>query len=75
MPTRRLDDRIRQLCARATSAAQNDDVPQAEIESILQDLLAAVQEKVARLRQLATQKLLKTGNHHEDQPDRRVTPS
>jgi hypothetical protein len=75
MPTRRLDDRIRQLCARATSAAQNEDVTQAEIENILQDLLAAVQEKVARLRQLATQKLLNTGNHAEDRPDRRVTPS
>jgi hypothetical protein len=53
MPTRRLDDRIRRLCARVPAA------PNEELESILQDLLGAVHEKIERLRDLTTDQLLR----------------
>jgi hypothetical protein len=64
MPTRRLDDRIRHLCARVTEAS-ND-----ELEGILQDLLSAVHEKVERIRILAANQLL----NGKTAKDRRTVP-
>ncbi len=52
MHTRRLDDRIRHLCARVTEASNE------ELEAILQDLLSAIHEKIERLRSLAASQLL-----------------
>lgn len=52
MPTRRLDDRIRELCARITEASNG------ELEGVLQELLGAVHEKVERLRNLAVRQLV-----------------
>ena len=52
MQTRRLDDRIRHLCA-LVAEASND-----EVDVILQELLSAVHEKIERLRGLTTNHLL-----------------
>ncbi len=52
MHSRRLDDRIRHLCARVTQAANS------EVDMILQELLGAVHEKIERLGGLATNQLL-----------------
>ena len=52
MFTRRLDDRIRFLCAQVSSASSE------ELEAILQELLSAIHEKIERLRGLATGQLL-----------------
>ena len=52
MHTRRLDDRIRHLCARVPAASNE------ELEKILQQLLEAVHEKVERLRILTAHQLL-----------------
>jgi hypothetical protein len=49
---RRLDDRIRYLCAQAREASRG------EVEEILQELLGAVHEKIERLRALAANQLL-----------------
>ena len=48
---RRLEDRIRELCAKAVSAA--DD----ELEPIIRELRTALREHSQRLRQLAAQGL------------------
>jgi hypothetical protein len=64
MHTRRLDDRIRQLCAQVTEAS-NDD-----LESILQQLLGAIHEKIERLRSLAASQLLAG----KSAKDRRASP-
>ena len=52
MHTRRLDDRIRHLCAQVTKASNE------EMENILQELLSAIHEKIERLRSLAANQLL-----------------
>lgn len=52
MHSRRLDDRIRHLCAQVTEASNG------ELEAILQELLAAIHEKIERLRSLAASQLL-----------------
>ena len=52
MHTRRLDDRIRNLCAQITEATDG------ELEAILQDLLGAIHEKIERLRSLAASQFL-----------------
>jgi hypothetical protein len=49
MHTRRLDDPIRHLCVQATKASNEG------LESILQELLGAIHEKIERLRSLANQ--------------------
>jgi hypothetical protein len=51
MPSRRLDDRIRQLCYEVISAG--DD----ELETLIEDLKSALREHNARLRKLAAAKL------------------
>lgn len=52
MHTRRLDDRIRHLCAQIAEASNG------ELESVLQELLGAIHEKIERLRSLALNQLL-----------------
>jgi hypothetical protein len=56
MPSRRVDDRIRKL------SVQLIDAPQEELETLLQRLLAAIHEKMERLRGLAANRLL--GGRH-----------
>jgi hypothetical protein len=53
MPTRRLDDRIRHLSTQVAGASNQ------EIEPLLQDLLAAIQEKLDRLRTRAADRFLR----------------
>jgi len=48
MPTRRLDDRIRFLCSKLVALPDNKDS-----ELLAQELLAAIHEKVRRVRKLA----------------------
>lgn len=59
MPSRRLDDRIRALCARAASAHDS------ESEAVLEELKAALSEHTKRLRRLAAQKLVGDGDFQE----------
>ena len=65
MHTRRLDDRIRFLCAQITDATDG------ELEDVLQELLGAIHEKIERLRSLAASQLLRGKSAR----DRRTTPS
>jgi hypothetical protein len=65
MPARRLDDRIRHLCARVTEASNE------ELGTLLQELLGAIHEKVERLRGIAANQLLGGKPSRE----RRVIPS
>ena len=65
MPSRRIDDRIRDL------SVQMVDAPKDELEGILQKLLAAIHEKMEHLRSLAVNRFLK-GEHPKE---RRTTPS
>ena len=58
MPSRRLDDHIRHLCARLAPTSEPNAMSSAETEKTLQDLLSAIHEKVGRLRNLAATKLL-----------------
>jgi hypothetical protein len=64
MPFRRVDDRIRHL------SHQLIDAPQEELETILDKLLAAIHEKMERLRGLATNRFL--GGSHPS--ERRAMP-
>jgi hypothetical protein len=52
MYTRRLDDRIRFLCAQVTEASNE------ELEAILEALLSALREKIDRLRGLAASQFM-----------------
>jgi hypothetical protein len=52
MYTRRLDDRIRCLCVQVTEASSE------ELETLLQQLLSALHEKIDRLRGLAAGQLI-----------------
>jgi hypothetical protein len=65
MPSRRLDDQIRRLSARVV------DAPNEELPSVLEELLAAIHEKMERLRGLAVNQFL-SGRHFME---RRSTPS
>lgn len=64
MHSRRLDDRIRHLCAQVTEASNG------ELEAILQELMGAIHEKMERLRCIAANQLL-AGRRIKE---RRVTP-
>jgi len=55
MPSRRVDDRIRHLSRQLT------DAPPEELPTILQTLLAAIHEKMERLRGLAAKRFLGGG--------------
>ena len=61
-PERRIDDRIRELCAKLKATSNSD------LEPILQELLELVHQKMERLRRRAARLLLK-GEHLE--PERR----
>lgn len=52
-PQRRVDDRIRSLCARVQSASNGD------LEPLLQELLSLVRQKSERLKRRAARLLLK----------------
>lgn len=65
MPSRRLDDRIRRLSHQLTDASGE------ELHVILPKLLAAIHEKMERLRSLAVNRFL-GGRHPEE---RRAIPS
>jgi hypothetical protein len=62
---RRLEDRIRELCAHAIIARGH------ELENTLEKLKSALAEHTDRIRQTAIQKLLNPGKHHP--PDRRLS--
>jgi len=51
MPSRRLDDRIRELCAKVVAATEE------EVEPAISELQAALREHTSRLRKLAVTKL------------------
>jgi hypothetical protein len=69
MPSRRLDDQIRRLSDQAVGASSN------ELDEILPNLLAAIHEKLERLRGLAANRFL-GGSHHSERraTERRATP-
>jgi hypothetical protein len=69
MHSRRLDDRIRELCAKIATASKTA-VPSSELNTILQDLLCAVHEKIERLRTLAARHLVS----REPSTERRAVP-
>ena len=58
VPSRRLDDRIRELCVQVVTA------PDREKGALLKELRAAISEKIGRLRKLAAGKLLGGSNGH-----------
>jgi len=51
VPSRRLDDRIRELCCQVISAGEG------ELEPLIEDLKSALREHNGRLRKLAAAKL------------------
>jgi hypothetical protein len=59
VPSRRLDDRIRDLCAKAVVAEES------ELEGIFSELNSALREHNERLRKLAAEKL---GTRETKQP-------
>ena len=75
MPTRRLDDRIRQLCAEIAKTPAGSGPLSPEVETTLQELLGAIHEKTERVRNLAARKLLRTkGQNEEPSKERRAAP-
>jgi hypothetical protein len=69
MLARRLDDRIRYICAQIATAGHDPLSTDKEVEALLQELLAVIHKKVERLRIIATRKLLQAEG--ADNPDRR----
>jgi len=63
MPSRRLEDRIRDLCAKAATASD------AETVQVLQELRQALHEHARHLRAMAAEKL--TGGTQRSGDDRR----
>ena len=59
MPSRRLTDRIQELCAKAASA------PPHEVDAVLDELKVALGEHTRRLRKMAAQKLIGDDNCEE----------
>lgn len=75
MPTRRLDDRIRQLCAEIAKTPAGSGPLSPQVEATLQKLLAAIHEKTERVRTLAARKLLQTKDQKEEPAkERRASP-
>jgi hypothetical protein len=52
VPSRRLDDRINELCR------QISDTPDAEVDPLLAELQAAIRKKIEMLRRMATMQLI-----------------
>jgi hypothetical protein len=69
MPTRRLDDRIREICAQISAVGRDPHSTDKEVEILLRKLLQAIHQKVVRMRIIAGNKLLH-GND-ADKQDRR----
>ena len=63
MPSRRLEDRIRELCVKALT------VQESEMDSIFSELRLALQEHAKRLRKLAAKNL--TSQENGQPPERR----
>jgi hypothetical protein len=63
VPSRRLDDRIRELCSRVNHLSD------AEAEPVLRELQVAIAEKIKDLRQMAAEQLVK----RKDRKERRTT--
>lgn len=59
MPSRHLEDHIRDLCAKAIAA------PETELEPALSELKSALREHTARLRQMVAENLAKTKAGHK----------
>jgi len=59
MPSRRVEDRIRDLCAQAVSA------PDSELEPILKELRATLRAHSERLRKLAVMQLVEKKGRKE----------
>jgi 2',3'-cyclic-nucleotide 2'-phosphodiesterase (5'-nucleotidase family) len=70
MPTRRLDDRIREICAQISAVGRDPHSTDQEVEILLQKLQEAIHQKVQRVRIIASNKLLQ-GND-ADKQDRRT---
>lgn len=70
MPTRRLDDRIREICAELAVAGRDARIKDEDVELLLQDLRDAIQKKVQTLRNVAVRKLLQSKD--ADLKDRRT---
>ena len=62
---RRLEDRIRELCAKALTAQES------ELHAVLSALRSALREHIERLRRLAAAKLVAIGGNGEQLQDRR----
>jgi hypothetical protein len=69
MPSRRLDDRIREICAQIAAVGRDPRSTDQEVEILLQKLQEAIHQKVQRVRIIASNKLLQ-GND-ADKQDRR----
>ncbi len=69
MPSRRVDDRIRELSIRATTT------PDEEVEPVLRELQGAIRDKIELVRELAAKKFLGANGSFQDRPfqDRRTT--
>ncbi len=64
VPSRRLDDRIRDLCARISHASES------EYQEVLQQLRGAISEKTDRVRRMAARNLLRTQDLEERRTER-----
>lgn len=60
VPSRRIDDRIRDLCAKVASSEGND------YEPVLSELKAALREHTDRLRKMAAERLAKRAAPSKD---------
>jgi hypothetical protein len=70
MHSRRLDDRIRDICAQLTAVGRDPGSTDAEVEVLLQELLRAIHHKMERLRIIARNKLLQGAD--ADNTERRL---
>lgn len=70
MPTRRLDDRIRELCAKVGAEARLPELDNVSTEALMQELLDAIHQKVERIRALAARKLLPPADPQEEQDEK-----
>jgi hypothetical protein len=59
VPSRRLDDRIRELCTAITRT------PDAEVEPLLRELQSAIREKIEAVRKIASEQLLQKKSRKE----------
>lgn len=70
MPTRRLDDRIRELCAEISKTPTGAGPLSPKVEATLQELKKAIHEKTERIRGLAAEKLLQTSISDQNEKPR-----